>query len=51
MSKERLDNFLRFYAGLVIQFSAILFSTAFCTVAIMTVVKVLYNVFNMLYLV
>jgi len=50
MSKEKLDNFLRFYAGLVIQFSTILFSAAFCTVAIMTVVKLLYNVFNTLFI-
>ncbi len=50
MSKEKLDNFLRFYAGLVVQFSTILFSAAFCTVAIMTVFKVLYNVFNTLFL-
>jgi hypothetical protein len=50
MSREKLDDFLRFYAGLVVQFSTILFSAAFCLVAIMTVVKLLYNVFNTLFL-
>jgi hypothetical protein len=50
MTKERLDDFIRFYAGLVVQFSTIAFSTAFMIITVMAIVKLLYNIFNLLFL-
>ena len=51
MSKEKLDNFLRFYAGLVIQFTAIVFAFTFAIVTLMTCSKLLYNVFETLFII
>ncbi len=51
MTKEKLDNFISFYAGLIIQFSTIAFSTAFMIITVMALSKLLYNIFNMLFLV
>jgi len=50
MTKEKLDNFISFYAGLVVQFATIAFATAFMLTTVMAIVKLLYNIFELLFL-
>jgi hypothetical protein len=50
MNREKLDNFLSYWAGLVVQFTAIVFAFTFCTVTVMTCVKLIHNVFNSLFI-
>jgi len=50
MTKEKLDNFLSDWAALVIQFTAILFALTFCSVGLLSCVKLIYRIFKMLFL-
>ena len=50
MTKEKLDNFLSDWAALVIQFTTILFALTFCSVGLLSCVKLIYRIFKMLFL-
>lgn len=50
MNREKIDNFLSYWSGLVIQFTAIVFAFTFAIVTLMTCTKLLYNVFETLFL-
>mgnify|MGYP000029082099 FL=1 len=50
MTREKLDDFLSTWAALVIQFTTIMFALTFCSVGVMSCVKLLYRIFKMLFL-